>query len=343
MNRHKVLLGGLLGLVLGVVATSPAVLQIAPEAGGLPDSPATAAAPASFADVVERVLPAVVSVSAYGPLARTPPRALGSGFLVSPDGYIVTNNHVVQGAARVRVTLADKRVLDARIVGRDPPTDLALLKTAGQDLPFVSFAKAGAPRVGDWVIAVGSPFGLGGTATAGIVSAYDRDIGPPWVRFLQIDAPINRGNSGGPAFDIRGRVVGVNTGILSAQGGSAGIGFAIPAPLAAKVIETLRTDGRVARGRLGVTVAELDPDRALAAGLPAAGALVLGVDRAGPADRAGLRVGDVVMALNGRRIESSADMLRRVADAGPGGVLRLRVARGPERLDVMARAEERPG
>ncbi|EEF21972.1 Protease degQ precursor, putative, partial [Ricinus communis] len=221
---------------------------------------APAAGPTSFADIIARVAPAVVSIDVArpaGPRANfaqllpgppfgfrfgppdedAPPRlpdarVSGSGFFISPDGYVVTNNHVVENATKVTVRLNDGRELDARIVGRDPLTDLAVLKVNASGLAYVSFETAARPRVGDWVIAMGNPFGLGGTATTGIVSAYGRDIGEAYVDYLQIDAPINRGNSGGPAFDVYGRVIGVNTAIYSPSGGSVGIGFAIPADIA---------------------------------------------------------------------------------------------------------------
>src|SRR5690606_26968023 len=173
------------------------------------------------------------------------------------DGYIVTNNHVVENAAEITVRLSDERELEARVVGRDPETDLAVLKVDGGDYPFVSFEASAQPRVGDWVIAVGNPFGLGGTATAGIVSARGRDIGEAYVDFIQIDAPINRGNSGGPTFDIYGRVIGVNTAIFSPNGFSVGIGFAIPADVAQTVTQQLIRDGAVERGYLGVEIITL--------------------------------------------------------------------------------------
>ena len=247
------------------------------------------------------------------------PRAegVGSGFIVDASGLIVTSQHVVKGADSVTVTLQDGRKLDARVVGADPKTDLALLEVdAGEALPVVEFGDSERTRVGDWVVAVGNPFGLGGTVTAGIVSGRGRDIGSgPYDDFLQIDAPINRGNSGGPLFDRSGRVVGVNTAIFSPTGGNVGIGFAIPANVAKPVIDSLRTDGKVDRGWLGVQIQQVDETLAEALGLEdAKGALVASVMADGPAASAGLRPGDVILSFADETLDTMKDLPRIVAE-----------------------------
>ena len=311
----------------------------------------------SFANVVERVKPAVVSVQvtmedasarADGVASRLdniPPQlrdffkpfgapngdfaeqgrsrpmiGQGSGFFISADGYIVTNNHVVEHARTVTVTTDDGKTLDAKVIGTDPKTDLALLKvTEKGDYPFVAFAKA-EPRVGDWVVAIGNPFGLGGTVTAGIVSAEGRDIGNgPYDQFIQIDAPINRGNSGGPTFNLNGEVVGVNTAIYSPSGGSVGLGFAIPSTTAEGVVSSLEHGGFVSRGYLGVMVQPVSQDIADSLGLKTSqGALVDQARPGTPAALAGLKSGDVITELNGEPIKDAADLTRHVGSLKPG-------------------------
>jgi len=321
--------------------------------------------PGSFADIVERVSPAVVSIDTrrrvpirlptipgfpfdlFPGLEGSPPvaegRAEGSGFFISPDGYIVTNNHVIESATEITVRLKDQRELKARVVGRDEATDLAVLKVEGRSFPYVSFAETAMPRVGDWIIAVGNPFGLGGTATAGIVSAYGRDIGSTFVDYIQIDAPINRGNSGGPAFDARGRVIGVNTAIFSPSGGNVGIGFAVPADVAAQVTRELIARGRIDRGYIGASVQTLTSEIAESLGLgERKGVLVAEVTPGGPADRAGLRTGDVVLRLNGQVTENASRLTRMVAAARPGERLRLEVLRNGAVRTIEARTELRP-
>jgi serine protease Do len=255
---------------------------------------------------------------------------MGSGFIISADGYVVTNNHVVDKAKTVQVTLDDNRTLDAKVIGKDPKTDLALLKiTEGGTFPYVSLSKS-APRVGDWVVAIGNPFGLGGTVTAGIVSARGRDIGAgPYDDFLQIDAPINKGNSGGPTFNVGGEVVGVNTAIASPSGGSVGLAFAIPAETVQAVVDQLRADGKVARGYLGVQVQPVTKDIADGLGLDKAkGALVDHAEAGTPAAKAGLKSGDVIESVNGTPINDAKELSRKIAGIKPGAKVELTYLRG---------------
>lgn len=318
--------------------------------------------PSSFADLVERVAPAVVNVRVDGTTAPAQPdssaqgdareralppgvHGLGSGFIVDRDGYIVTNNHVVAAAGKITVTLADGTDHDATLVGRDEKSDLALVKiAAGRALPFVQFGDSDAMRVGDWVVAVGSPFGLGGTVTTGILSATDRVIGAgPYDDFLQIDAPINQGNSGGPAFNTRGEVIGVNTAIFSPSGGSVGIGFAIPSSQAKRVIAELREDGKVDRGWLGVRIQPVSPDVAEALGLPKPeGALVSSVDPDSPAAAAGVEQGDVILGFAGNAVASVRDLPRLVADTTAGSDAEVKVWRQGEEIALSARIAALP-
>jgi serine protease Do len=245
--------------------------------------------------------------------------AQGSGFFISSDGYIVTNNHVVDHATEVTVTTSDGKTLSAKVIGADSKTDLALLKVNDSGTyPFVKFAPH-TPRVGDWVIAVGNPFGLGGTVTAGIVSARGRDIGSgPYDDFIQIDAPVNHGNSGGPTFNTDGDVVGVNTAIFSPSGGSVGIGFAISSDVVQNVVDQLKTGGAVARGWLGVEIQPVTQDIADSLGLKtASGALVAKESKDAPAAAAGVKIGDVVTAVNGQAVADPRELARRIADLGP--------------------------
>ncbi|MBX9933097.1 MAG: Do family serine endopeptidase [Methylobacterium sp.] len=270
-----------------------------------------------------------------GPGSQKPQRpgqrgGMGSGFIISADGYVVTNNHVVDKAKTVQVTLDDNRTLDAKVIGKDPKTDLALLKiTEGGTFPYVSLGKT-APRVGDWVVAIGNPFGLGGTVTAGIVSARGRDIGAgPYDDFLQIDAPINKGNSGGPTFNVGGEVVGVNTAIASPSGGSVGLAFAIPAETVQAVVDQLRADGKVARGYLGVQVQPVTRDIADGLGLDKAkGALVDHAEPGTPAAKAGLKSGDVIESVNGNPINDAKELSRKIAGLKPGAKVDLAYLRG---------------
>ncbi|AMJ59244.1 trypsin-like peptidase domain-containing protein [Bosea sp. PAMC 26642] len=320
----------------------------------------------SFADIVEKVKPAVVSVRVKtqavaandegqdnledlppglrrffreeGPRQGRPqPRqgmSQGSGFFVSQDGYVVTNNHVVQNAVEVQLVTDDGKTFDAKVVGTDPRTDLALLKVKdGGSFQYVQLAPA-KPRIGDWVLAVGNPFGLGGTVTAGIVSAQGRDIGSgPYDDYLQIDAPVNKGNSGGPTFNQKGEVVGVNTAIFSPSGGSVGIAFAIPASTVEQVVDSLKKDGSVARGFIGVQIQPVTGEVAEAIGLKdAKGALVAEAQKDGPAAKAGVRRGDTIIAVNGEKVVDARDLSRKIAKFAPGTKTSLTVWRdGKER------------
>jgi serine protease Do len=318
-----------------------------------------APAPASFADIVDKVKPAVVSVRVVvgnasdteglsSGLDNVPPgmreffrrfgengmpqrpnrgrgQAQGSGFFVSADGYVVTNNHVIERGKVVSVVTDDGRTLEAKVIGSDPKTDVALLKvTEPGEYPFVKLAST-TPRVGDWVVAIGNPFGLGGTVTSGIVSARGRDIGAgPYDDFLQIDAPINRGNSGGPTFNLKGEVVGVNTAIASPSGGSVGLAFAIPASTIDTVVEQLKSSGRVDRGYLGVQIQPLTPDLAEGLGVKSKkGALVNAAQPNTPAAKAGIKSGDVIVSLNGEPVADARELTRRVAGLKPGSKVEL--------------------
>ncbi|KRQ05603.1 Do family serine endopeptidase [Bradyrhizobium manausense] len=266
----------------------------------------------------------------------------GSGFFISADGYAVTNNHVVDHAQSVQVTMDDGTIYTAKVVGTDPKTDLALIKVDGnKDFPFVKFSDQ-KPRIGDWVVAVGNPFGLGGTVTAGIVSASGRDIGNgPYDDFIQIDAPINKGNSGGPAFDMNGNVIGVNTAIYSPSGGSVGIGFDIPASTAKLVVAQLKDKGAVTRGWLGVQVQPVTAEIADSLGLKAArGAIVDNPQDGSPAAKAGIEAGDVITAVNGTAIKDSRDLARTIATLAPGTSVKLDVVhKGDSKTVTLALGE----
>ncbi len=354
-------------------AAAPALLsrpagaqQITPAAIAAPNG-----APMSFADLIERVRPAVVSISvrqrpdaATGPAVEglppgfedffrgrpgrpgPAPTALGSGFLVDESGVIVTNHHVIEGAEEITIRTSDGRDLPADIVGSDEPTDIAVLRVRGGGrFPFVTFDDASHVRVGDWVVAVGNPFGLDGTATAGIVSAIGRrDAGSSsYVDYMQIDAPINRGNSGGPTFDLNGRVIGVNSAIFSPTGGNIGIGFAIPANTANSIVQQLLRSGHITRGWIGVSIQALDADLARSLGLEEPrGALVGSVVPDGPAARAGLQQGDVILAYDGQRIEDNRDLTQRVGATAVGRSSRVEVLRGGQRRTLTLRLAERP-
>ena len=251
----------------------------------------------------------------------------GSGFFISADGYAVTNNHVVDGADKVEVTTDDGKVYKAKVIGTDARTDLALIKVeGGSDFPFAKLSQ-GKPRIGDWVLAVGNPFGLGGTVTAGIVSASGRDIGNgPYDDFIQIDAPVNKGNSGGPAFNTNGEVIGVNTAIYSPSGGSVGIAFSIPAPTVKSVIAQLKDKGSVSRGWIGVQIQPVTADIADSLGLKKAeGALVAEPQANGPASKAGIESGDVITAVNGETVKDARELARTIGSLAPGNAVKLNV------------------
>jgi serine protease Do len=289
-------------------------------------------------------MPGVPEDSPFGDMLRQfrnqhsqPVHALGSGFIVDPAGYIVTNNHVIDGATKITVTLDDEQSYPAKLVGRDPKTDLAVLKIeAGKPLPYVAFGASGKEHVGDWVVAIGNPFGLGGTVTAGIVSGHDRNIdGGPYDDYLQIDAPINPGNSGGPLFNQSGEVVGVDTAIYSPSGGSVGIGFAIPSDMASKVVAQLREHGSVERGWLGVEMQPLTEPLAKAIGRGNdEGVLVDQVMADSPAARAKLEQGDVITAFDGHAIKNPRDLAVAVANAHAGTTIKLTLWRDSQERSV---------
>jgi serine protease Do len=324
--------------------------------------------PAGFADVVDKVKPAVVSVRVKidtgkrtkalsqlpkdspldrfsrrsgqpeSPSARSSSRGhsfltgQGSGFVISSDGYVVTNFHVVEKADNVEVTLDDGRALTAKVIGADERSDIALVKVDSADsLPFVTFADD-TPRIGDWVIAVGNPFGLGGTVTAGIVSARGRDIGAgPYDDFLQIDAAVNRGNSGGPTFDTDGNVVGVNTAIVSPTGGSVGIAFAVPAETVKAVVTQLKDNGKVTRGWIGVQIQEVTADLAEGLGINGTrGALVAEPQPGSPAAKGGIESGDVIVSINGKDSRDSREVARTISNLRPGVTATIGVIRKGE-------------
>jgi len=331
-------------------------------------------APYSFADLADKVRPAVVSIEVSGrsgttgPFSRPrgprgedddnffglpedhplreffrrfgdrmpqqrqrPSRSAGSGFFISADGYVVTNNHVVDNAEKIEVIFGEgQKTYQAKLIGTDARTDIALLKVEDNgDFPYLEFADAPA-RVGDWVLAVGNPFGLGGSVSAGIVSARGRDIGSSPYDFLQVDAAINKGNSGGPAVNLEGKVVGVNTAIFSPSGGNVGIAFAIPAGLVQQVVADLKEDGKVDRGWLGVTIQNVDEDLAAGLGMDASdphGALITNILEDGPAASSDLKVGDAITAVNGQRVQDSRDLARQIAAISPGEETAITVMR----------------
>jgi serine protease Do len=335
-------------------------------------------APFSFADLVERVSPSVVTITVEEQVSQqqgfdpqqlpepfrdffdqfgqrggrqfnAPQKAIamGSGFIIDKAGYIVTNNHVIENGKKITVKLPDGREFNAKLIGTDPATDIALLKVnANGPLPAVEFGDDRQARVGDWVVAVGNPFGLSNSVTAGIISSIGRDVGNgPYTDFIQIDAPINRGNSGGPTFNIQGRVIGMNSMIFSPSGGSVGIGFAIPSSTIHDVVAQLQAHGRVSRGYLGVEIQSLTPELAASAGSKGSkGAIVATVTPGGPAAHAGFVPGDIVVALNGKGIDDSRDLTRRIASLPAGAKASFTVIRGgsPKTLtaQIAARKED---
>jgi serine protease Do len=311
---------------------------------------------ASFADVVDAVKPAVIGVQTKRALsseeraqlgassAGRTVTSIGSAFLISADGYAVTNNHVVDGSPTVTIETDDQRTYTAKVVGTDPTSDLALLKIDGRnDFPFVKLADK-MPRVGDWVLAIGNPFGLGGTVTAGIVSARERNIDVATADdLIQIDAPINKGDSGGPTFDLSGRVIGVNMMIFSPSGGSIGIAFAIPADTVRTVISQLRDKGAVKRGWLGVHIQTVTADIAHVLGLKEAqGALVAGAQPDSPAERAGLASGDIIVSVNAVPVKDARDLNKRITSTVPGTTVEIGVVRGGTQSTMIAALGESP-
>jgi len=339
-HAHAPIRFGLMALLALLLAAPPAAAQMR-------------GAPGSFADLADRLSPAVVNISTSqtvdrpempeipeGPFQdlfrdffeRGQPRgprevqSLGSGFVITADGYVVTNNHVIREADAVTVNFADGRSLEAEIVGTDPQTDIALLKLAPPEpLPFVGFGDSDGARVGDWVLAIGNPFGLGGSVSAGIISARNRNINSgPYDDFIQTDAAINRGNSGGPLFNLAGEVIGVNTAIISPSGGSIGIGFAVPSALASPVVDQLRKFGETRRGWLGVRIQEVTEELAEALGLDEArGALVASLAPDSPAGTAGIQPGDVIVSFDGRPVPQMRDLPRMVAETPVGKTVRV--------------------
>lgn len=337
-------------------------------------------APDSFADLAEKLLPSVVNISTsqmvaerQGPDFQFPPgspfedlfrdfmdrngqggqggqapqkrraTALGSGFIISPDGYIVTNNHVIDGADEITVRLHDGDTLEAELIGRDPKTDVALLKVEPKDdLPFVKWGDSDSARIGDWAMAIGNPFGLGGTVTAGIISARNRDINQgPYDDFIQTDASINRGNSGGPLFNLEGDVIGINSAIYSPSGGSVGIGFAIPAGIAQSVVDQLKEYGRTRRGWLGVHIQTVTEDIADSVGLDnATGAMVAGVSDESPAKAAGIKQGDVILKFDGKDVESMRRLPRIVAETKIGKDVDVEIWRDGKKQTVQVELGE---
>jgi serine protease Do len=272
-------------------------------------------------------------------------QSLGSGFIIDPSGYVVTNNHVIEGADEVSVTLQDNTTLKAKIVGRDESGDIALLKVkSDKPLPTVEFGDSSQSRVGDWVLAIGNPFGLGGTVTAGIVSARGRDIHQgQYDDFIQTDAAINRGNSGGPLFNMDGQVIGINTAIFSPSGGSIGIGFSIPSNMAKNIVMQLKEYGHPRRGWLGVKIQQVTPDIAESLGLKdAAGAMVAGVTDGGPADKAKIHAGDIILKFGGQDVKEMHNLPRIVADSEVGKQVPVVLWRDGKEITLETTLAERP-
>ena len=379
----------LLGGTTFSLATGQAGAQVAQNAPGTSALAPRPGAPMSFADLVAKLQPAVVNISTkqripvrsqadpfeeffrqFGQNPPTQPQgnsqggqsgqgrtreagSLGSGFIISPDGYIVTNNHLIQGADgkgvvdSITVTLTNRKEYSARIVGRDDTSDLALLKIDGHNLPFVQWGDSTKARVGDWVIAIGNPYGLGGTVTAGIVSAIHRGIpgATPgaYDRYIQTDAAINMGNSGGPMFDLNGNVIGINAALISPTGASVGIGLAIPAELAKPVIDALAKGQRPSRGYLGVGLQALDEDLAPSLGLPKnSGEIVRSLVPDGPAARGGLQQGDVIATVNGHPVTPEETVSYLIANTPVGSRVPLQIIRGGKRMTVNVMVGERP-
>jgi serine protease Do len=367
--RRLTLLGSAAALAVAILAAGPGAPLNIPVTSAPAAAAEASSRPAGFADLVEKVKPAVISVRVKlktasadadnnalpfqpgSPLEKffrqfglpgtgegQKPRIMtgeGSGFFISADGYAVTNYHVVDHASSVQITTDDGRNYDAKVIGTDEKTDLALIKVDGNNFSYVKFADH-APRVGDWVVAVGNPFGLGGTVTAGIVSARGRDLGAgPYDDYIQIDAPINKGNSGGPAFDLEGNVIGVNTAIFSPSGGSVGIGFDIPADTARTVVAQLKEKGHVVRGWIGVQIQPVTPEIADSMGLKnAQGALVAEPQSESPAAKAGVKSGDVITSVDGTAVKDAHNLAKKVGAMAPGTAVKVGILRNGEEKTV---------
>ncbi|AUX68791.1 protease [Porphyrobacter sp. HT-58-2] len=364
------------GAAVSLITGSPLGAQVAQNDDAVMDRVVpVAGAPASFADLTAQLQPAVVNIATRqrievqnNPFAGTPfaelfnrrgggqpqtreAQSLGSGFIISADGFVVTNNHVVSPDNRAKlesitVTLPDGTEYEADLIGADPQSDLAVLKIkANKTFPFVTFGDSSAARVGDWVVAIGNPFGLGGTVTSGIISAVYRNTGQggAYDRFIQTDASINKGNSGGPLFDMRGNVIGINNAIFSPSGGSVGIGFAIPAEIAAPIVEQLKAGREIERGYLGVRLQPIDEDFAASLGLPKRrGELVQSVEETSPAGKAGIKAGDVVTKVNGKDVSSDQTVSFLVANLQPGAKVPVEVLRDGKRLAINVTLGKRP-
>ena len=366
-RRRLVLMGSVAALAVAALLGGPSTFkQIPALSNPVQAAEATTQHPADFADLIEKVKPAVISVRVkleqtaqsgnsensvqpgspvdkflrqfgdqfgqqFGRQGNAPQRRAvtgeGSGFFISADGYAVTNNHVVDHATTVTVTTDDGKIHTAKVIGTDARSDLALIKVEGGNFPFVKFSDH-APRIGEWAVAVGNPFGLGGTVTAGIVSATGRDIGNGAADYIQIDAPINRGNSGGPTFNTDGNVMGVNTAIFSPSGGSVGIAFAIPADTVKKVVQQLKDKGTVTRGWIGVQIQPVTSEVADALGLKqTTGALVSEPQAGSPAAKAGVKAGDVIVSLDGTSVKDARELSQKIGAANPGASVKLGVIR----------------
>lgn len=381
--RHQRKFLAAAGLATAIAAAIQLAAPPAPVSAAVASAPLTAQMPESFADLVKTVKPAVVNIATAARIERGDPagvpefrfpegspfdryfrdffekrnrarpegapvpnaRAMGSGFIIDPAGYVVTNNHVVANAVEITVTLNDGEQFPAKLIGRDVKTDIALLKVdADEPLPHVSFGDSDTAQVGDWVIAVGNPFGLGGSVSAGIISARGRDIrSGPFDDFLQIDAPINRGSSGGPLFDKQGQVIGINTAIFSPSGGNIGIGFAIPSSMSEPIVVALREDGRVARGWLGVNIQEITEEIAESLDIDETeGALIAGVMPGGPAEAAGLETGDVILEFDDAEVERVKDLPRLVAATKANKTVTVRVLRNGEEKNLQVKIGAMP-
>ena len=386
MRRLALLATTVAGLAVGGFLVAPTLSPYAPlaQAQNLSQEAQHVAHPAGFADIVEKVKPAVISVRVkmrtdaqpsassddempfpkgspmekffkrFGmpeggqggpsaPRGRQFGQAQGSGFFISADGYAVTNNHVVERATTVEISTDDGKTHTAKVIGTDPRTDLALIKVDGSNFPYVKLAET-SPRIGDWVLAVGNPFGLGGTVTAGIVSARGRDIGAgPYDDFLQIDAPVNKGNSGGPTFNTEGSVIGVNTAIFSPSGGSVGIAFAIPAETVKTVVAQLKDKGSVTRGWIGVQIQPVTSEIADSLGMKkSAGALVAEPQKDGPAVKAGIKAGDVITSVDDKPVTDARDLARKIGGLPPGATVKLAIFRGGNEKTVSLTLGELP-